>query len=137
MAPYSAEEWGGSTSLDLLAIFCQLKIPLAALLQGTLLTRIHLGDHWVPRSFSANCSPAGWLPACTDAWNYSSPSAGLYTFSLFTFIWLLSAHLFSVSRSLWMAALSCVSHSSQFCIVTKLAKGTCCPFIQFINENVE
>lgn len=140
MAVYSAEGRWRSTFLDLLAILCltQLKISLAALAQATLLTHTHLGVNWVPRPFSANWSPAGWLPACTSAWGHSSPSAGLYAFSLLTFI-CFSQPISPACQgpSDGSTTLSCISHSCQFCVITKLPKGICCPFIQFTNENVK
>jgi len=31
----------------------------------------------------------------------------------------------------------CIYHSSQFCVISKLAEGTLCPFIQVIDEEAE
>jgi len=35
------------------------------------------------------------------------------------------------------AASWCISHSLQFYVISKLAKGTLCPIIQIINEDIE
>jgi len=34
-------------------------------------------------------------------------------------------------------AFSCISHLSSFCIISKLAEGTLCPFIQVTDEEIE
>lgn len=55
---------------------------------------------------------AWWLPACTVDWSCSFPGAWLRTsFSLLSFMRLLSAHFSSLLRPLWMAAWPLVYHS--------------------------
>lgn len=58
---------------------------------------------------------------------------------LLNFKGFLCAHFSSLSRCFWMAAqhYGVVNHSSQFCIITRLAEEECYPFIQIIDENVK
>lgn len=47
--------------------------------EGTLLTHTHLVHQEPPRPFLPSCFPGSLPPACTGAWGYSYPGAGLCT----------------------------------------------------------
>lgn len=96
--------------------------------QETLGLLCHKGSllaHVQPESlgpFIQGCFPAGQPAACTGVWGYSTLGAGLTTpvgLLLQTCRVLLDGN-----TTIW-----CVSHSSQFCISCKIAKGVLCPFV--------
>ena len=83
----------------------------------------------------ASCSPAGQPLAYTGAWSYSFPSAGL-CFSLVELHKVpLSPALqsveadFSGSTIIW-----CISHSSQFYVISELADRALCSIVHINNE---
>jgi len=91
-----------------------------------------------PRSLSAELHSSRSAPACTAAWGYSSPGTG-------PALALVELHEISLCPALQpvqvllngSTAFRCISYSSQFCVISKFAEGTLCPFIQVIDELVE
>ena len=63
--------------------------------------------------------------------DFSLPFAELYNIPVSSFLQPVKV-LLNGSLTLW-----CISHSSQFCVISKLAEGTLCPIIQTVNEDVE
>lgn len=92
---------------------------------GLLCHKGSLLAHVQPESlgpFLQGCFPAGQPAACTGVWGYSTLGAGLTThvgLLLQTFRVLLDGN-----TTIW-----CVSHSSQFCISCKIAKGVLYPIV--------
>lgn len=92
----------------------------------TLLAHIQHSVHQEPEGpFLQRCSPANQSPACTGVGGCSSSGAGLCTSSCWT------AWGFCL-RSLWIAAWPFISHSIQFCAISKLVEVTLRPIIQII-----
>lgn len=84
-----------------------------------------------------SCFPVGCSSACTGAWGYSSPSAGIGTSRCWN-SWdsFLDAYPISVllngSTTTWS-----ISYNSQFGIFCKLSEVALCPTIQVINGEVK
>lgn len=91
------------------------------------------------KSFSAVLLPSLLSPAYTDAWDCSSPDAGLFAFHLVEFpdiplSWILQPVQVHLNGSTFKWYVNCLS---QFCIICKPAEDTFCPKIQVINEDVK
>ncbi|PKU42183.1 neuronal acetylcholine receptor subunit alpha-4 [Limosa lapponica baueri] len=110
------------TSLDLLAtlFLMHVRIPLAFLA-----TRAHC---CFMVNFLATRTPKSLSAELQD------PTPILVEFHqvpLSPTFWPVHVSLYG-SKAFW-----CVSHSSQFCIISKVAEGTLCPLIQVIDEYIE
>ena len=92
-----------------------------------------IGQSGHPDPSLLSSSPAAQPLTCTSARSYFSPGVGLYTCPCSS---LPSSYPIQVSLDSSMA-FRCISHSSQLCIISKLAESALCPFIQFINEDVK
>ena len=139
---------GRITSHYLLAILCVmppriLLFVLAA--NGTLLAYVSLAVNQDPDilfckdafSSSSFCE-ASWSPAYTGAWGCSSsdaelalPFAELSKVPACPFLQPVEVPL-DGSTTLW-----CISHSSQFYVLSNLAESTRCPVIQIMNGGVD
>lgn len=76
--------------------------------------------------FLRRCSPASQLSVWSSAFSYSACMARTLHFSLLNFLFteIFSNNFTSLFRTLWMAGQPwSISHSSQFCIVCRHAKG--------------
>lgn len=108
-------ERGIITSLDVLPrlFLTQLMMLLDFIAARALCwLRIHFVSTQSFRSFSAELLPSSWFPACPCAWNYSSPSAGLFVCLV---LFPLPAYFSNFSGSLLAAAQSTswsINHSS-------------------------
>ena len=90
------------------------------------------------RSFLAKLFPADQSPARAGAWGCSSPGADfalplveLHEPPVSPFFQPVKVPL-DGSTTFWS-----INHSSQFCVISRLAEGTLCPIIQIINEGIK
>lgn len=86
------------TSLSMILVFIAAKAD-CWLIFGLLTARS-------PDRLLHNCFFPSQTPACTAAWGYSIPDAGLCICFFFNDMRFLSAHFSSLSRSVWAAALA-------------------------------
>lgn len=129
------------TFLDLLAILC-LMLPWVSLAffvaRADCWFMLILMSTRIPTSFSAVLLFSWVVPSRYGCLGSFILRCGTWHSHLLNCMKFLSAHFSTFLRFLWTAGqLSFVSHSSQFCMIVKLAEGMPYPIMQIINEDVE
>ncbi|KAK4818263.1 hypothetical protein QYF61_009968 [Mycteria americana] len=130
----SAEKRGRINSLNLLEtlFLTQLRIPLAFLAtRAHCWLTVNLLSTRTPRSFSVKLLFSWVAPSIYGCMDFTILLVELHEVPFGPFLQPVEVPP-DGSMTLWL-----ISHSFQFCVVSKIAKGTLCPIILIINEAVK